>query len=176
LDEITRIEKELKSFDEKIDQHHVMVFYYKFASVYFGAANYKACIYYLDKIISDKTLRMREDLLCYSRILHLIAHFEAGEDSNIESLIKNTFKFLLKMDDLHRVQAEIIVFIRNLNNILPSELKTAFVELHANLKVLEDHPYEKRSFLYLDIISWLESRIESRSIQSVIKEKSSNLK
>jgi len=32
-------------------------------------------------------------------------------------------------------------------------------------------PYEKRPFLYLDIISWLESRMQKRTVQAVIKEK-----
>ena len=33
----------------------------------------------------------------------------------------------------------------------------AFRELHLKLKVFENDPYEKRAFLYLDILSWLES-------------------
>ena len=47
---------------------------------------------------------MREDLLCFSRILNLVAHYEAGLDYNLESLIKSTYKFLIKMEDLHMVQ------------------------------------------------------------------------
>ena len=44
---------------------------------------------------------MREDLLCFSRILNLVAHYEAGMDQNLEALIKSTYKFLIKMDELH---------------------------------------------------------------------------
>ncbi len=114
---------------------------------------------------------MREDLLCYARILNLISHYELGKDEKIESLIKITFKFLLKMNDMHRVQAEIIVFLRKLNNIYPSEINTAFKELYQKLKQLENHPFEKRSFLYLDILSWLESKIARKKIQDIIREK-----
>ncbi len=174
--DISRIENELKSFQDKIDSHHVMVFYYKIASIYFGGGNYKACIYYLDKIVNNKELGMRQDLLCYSRLLKLIAHFEDGQDAYLEELIRSTFKFLIKMDDLHQVQAEIIVFLKKLKNILPNELTSAFKELHKNLKELENHPYEKRSFLYLDIISWLESKISNKGIHTIIQEKSKNLK
>lgn len=176
LNEISRIENELKSFESQIDSHHVMVFYYKIASIYFGAGNYKACIYYLDKIVNNKELGMRQDLLCYSRLLKLITHFEDGQDANLEELIRSTFKFLIKMDDLHQVQAEIIVFLRKLKTILPSELTKAFAELHSNLKELENHPYEKRSFLYLDIISWLESKITNKGIHTIIQEKAKNLR
>jgi hypothetical protein len=176
LKDIHRIESELKDFKTKIDPHHLMVFYYKIACVYFGTGNYKACIYNLDLIVNNKELEMRQDLLCYSRLLKLIAHFEDGQDENLEELIKSTFKFLIKMDDLHKVQAEIMVFLRKLKKILPSELNTAFKELHKNLKELENHPYEKRSFLYLDIISWLESKIENKGIHLIMKEKAKNLR
>ena len=119
---------------------------------------------------------MRQDLLCYSRLLRLIAHYEDGQDGNLEELIRNTFRFLIKMDDLHQVQAEIIVFLRKLKHILPSELTEAFKDLHKNLKELENHPYEKRSFLYLDIISWLESKITGKGIHIIIQDKAKKLK
>ena len=40
-----------------IDEHHVMVFYYRIASLYFGASDFENCIVYLDKIISNKELK-----------------------------------------------------------------------------------------------------------------------
>ena len=149
-----------------------MVFYYKFASLYFGASKYEDCIYYLEKIIKNKQLGMREDLLCFTRILNLVAHYEAGMDQNLEALIKSTYKFLIKMNELHLVQQRIISFLRNLSNIYPHELKNAFKELHRELKVFENHPYEKRSFMYLDIISWLESKIDNVPVETIIKKKS----
>jgi hypothetical protein len=66
-----------------------------------------------------------------------------------------------------------IRFLRNLDlgNVLPHQLKAEFEKLHARLKVYEDHPYEKRAFLYLDVISWLESKIENRLVGDVVTEK-----
>ena len=115
---------------------------------------------------------MREDLLCFSRILNLVAHYEAGMDQNMDVLIKYTYKYLIKMNELHLVQKNFITFLRNLSQIYPHELKGAFIELHKELKAFEDHPYEKRSFMYLDIISWLESKIDNVSVESIIKRKS----
>ncbi len=176
IETIKQVELELEEYHEKIDAHHIMVFYYKFACLHFGADDQHNCIYYLDKIIKNKELGMRQDLMCYARILRLISHYEAGKDEQIEALIRSTFKFLLKMDDMHRVQAEIIVFIRSLNNIYPHELKDAFRRLHGKLKQLEDHPFEKRSFLYLDIISWLECKIDGKPIQEIVAAKAKLMK
>ncbi len=169
---IPEVIDEIDNHRSKIDDHHVMVFYYKFASLYFGASQYEKCIYYLDKIMRNKQLGMREDLLCFTRILNLVAHYEAGIDQNLEVLIKSTYKFLMKMNELHLVQQKFISFLRNLSNIYPHELKNAFKDLHRELKVFENHPYEKRSFMYLDIISWLESKIDNVSVESIIKKKS----
>ena len=168
---IPQIEKELIPFKTKIDAHHKMVFYYKFASMHFGAGNNKECIKYLDKIISNKTLSMREDLLCFSRVLNLVAHYEAGLDYHLETLLRSTYKFLIKMNDLHEVQKEMIKFIRGLQDIYPQDLKKEFKKLLEVLKQYEDHPYERRAFLYLDIISWLESKIENKPVGQVIKDK-----
>jgi len=161
----------VKRYEDKIDEHHVMVLYYKLACMYFGMGDNKMCIQYLKKIINNKQLTMREDLMCFARVLSLVAHYEAGMDYHLEVQLKSTYKFLLKMNDLHEVQKEMIKFLRNLGEIYPHELKDEFKKLHARLKKFEDHPYEKRAFLYLDIISWLESKIENRPVGDIIKDK-----
>ena len=168
---IPKIEGNFKKFNSRIDAHHKMIFYYKFASLQFGAGNNKECIYYLDKIISNKNLEMREDLLCFARVLNLVAHYEAGLDYHLETLLRSTYKFLIKMNDLHEVQREMIKFIRGLQDIYPSDLKQAFKNLHKKLQVYEEHPYERRAFLYLDIISWLESKIENKPVAKIIQDK-----
>jgi len=166
---------DLKNYESKIDAHHVMVFYYKIASMYFGAGKYEYCIYYLEKIINNKELKMREDLLCFSRVLNLVAHYDAGLDENIEKLIVSTYKFLVKMNDLHEVQRKMILFLKNLNNIYPQDIKKAFINLYNELKSYENHPFEKRAFLYLDILSWLESKIENKPVEVIIRQKAEKL-
>jgi hypothetical protein len=161
----------IKNHRSRIDEHHVMVFYYKIASLYFGIGENKKCIEYLEKIISNKSLSMREDLLCFSRVLNLVAHYEAGLDYNLDSLIKGTYKFLLKMEDLYEVQKEMIKFLKGLGDIYPNEIRGEFIKLHKKLKQYEDHPYERRAFLYLDVISWLESKIENKPVNEVLKNK-----
>ena len=126
---------------------------------------------FINKIISDKHLKMREDLLCFTRILNVVAHYEAGFDYHLENHLRETYKYLIKMDDLHTVQKAMMRFVRSLGDIYPHELKAAFVKLHKELKQYEEDPYERRAFLYLDILSWLESKIENRSIGEIIREK-----
>jgi hypothetical protein len=161
----------IQHYREKIDEHHIMIFYYKIACLYFGCAQYKKCIYYLSLIIENKSLGMREDLLCFSRILNLVAHYEAGIDYQIERLIRSTYKFLIKMEDLHEVQRAMISFIRSLTQVYPHEIKNSFKGLHKTLSQYKDDPFERRSFLYLDILTWLQSNIEGKSIPEIIQQR-----
>lgn len=168
---IPEILEKIKIHSEHLDEHHEMLFYYKIASIYFGSEKYNESINYLDKIINNKNLSMREDLMCFARLLSLIAHYELGKDYYLDNHLKNTYKFLLKMNDLHEVQKEIIRFLKNLNNLYPADIKKEFIKMRSRFIELEKNTYEKRAFLYLDIISWLESKIDNKKIAVIIKEK-----
>ena len=165
------IEYGIKKHRQQIDEHHIMLLYYKIACLYFGNGDNKNCIAYLKKIISNKKLKMREDLMCFARVLSLVAHYEAGMDYHLEVQLKSTYKFLLKMNDLHEVQKEMIKFLRSLGDIYPTDLKAEFQKLYNELKKYENHPYEKRAFLYLDILSWLESHLQNKPVSEIIREK-----
>lgn len=169
------IEYGINKHKDRIDEHHIMLFYYKIACLYFGMGDNKSCIQYLKKIINNKNLKMREDLMCFARVLSLVAHYEAGMDYHLEIQLKSTYKFLLKMNDLHAVQKEMIKFLRGLGEIYPSDLKNEFQKLYNQLKKYEEHPYEKRAFLYLDILSWLESHLQGKPVAQIIKEKAALL-
>ena len=154
-----------------IDHHHIMLLYYKIACMYFTVDEYDKCIKYTSVIMRNKNIKMREDLQCFTRILNLIAHWEAGLDFNLDKIIKETYNYLDKLNDLHEVQKTILKYLNGLENIYPGEIKGFLRNLYDELKKYEDDPYEKRAFLYLDIISWLESKIDRKPLQYIIKEK-----
>ena len=170
---VPKILSKINDLKSHIDPHHIMLVYYKIACLYFGCDRYADSIKYLNLIVKNRELKMREDLLCFTRVLNLVAHYEAGFDYDIDKHIRDTYKFLLKMNDLHEVQKLMIKFVRNLGNIYPHELKENFKSLHKELKPYENDPYERRAFLYLDILSWLESKILNMPISKIIQEKAS---
>lgn len=167
---IPHLEEKLEEFELKVDRHRVLVFYYKIACLYFGSGNNEKAIDYLNKVIQWK-IDLRTDLQCYSRLLHLIAHFELGNYGILEHLIKSVYRFMAKMENLSVVEEEIFKFIRKSFHLNPQQIKDAFISLREKLKKYEDNPLESRSFMYLDIISWLESKIEGVPVQEIIKHK-----
>jgi hypothetical protein len=164
------IEEKLKEYEIYLDRHRILVFYYKFASLYFGSGDYENTIKYLNKIINWK-MDLRTDLQCYSRLLHLIAHYELGNDNLLEYLIKSVYRFMAKMENLSLVEEEIFRFLRKSFQLGPPELKPGFSKLLERLKTYEKNRFETRAFVYLDIISWLESKIRDVPVQEIIREK-----
>ena len=152
------------------------VFYYKIACLYFGSGQYQQAIKYLTRIIDHKDLSLREDLQCFARILNLVAHYEAGQDAGLEQQIRSVYHFLGKMNDQQPLQVAVFRFLRQLGHLAPGELRAGFTRLKAELEVIAARPYDRRPFLYFDIISWLESKISGRSVQDVMQQKFLELK
>jgi len=158
------------------DDLRVMLFYYKIACLYFGSGNNSIAIDYLNLIINRRNPDYREDIQCFARILNLMAHFEMGNERLVEYQIKSVYRFVGKMEDIHEVQKEIFRFLRRTPRMRPSQLKQEFVDLKERLEKAQYKKFERRPFLYLDIISWLESKIEQKTVQEVVREKFLNRK
>lgn len=172
---VSYIEEKLDEYYLYLDRHRILVFYYKIASLYFGNQDYETSIDYLQKIINWK-VDLRNDLQCYARLMHLLAHYELGNYDIMEYLTKSVYRFMAKMGNLTVIEEEMFAFIRNTFHLSPRKLKPEFEKLLNKIKRLEKNRFETRAFAYLDIISWLESKVYEKPMHLVIKEKYLNAK
>lgn len=164
------ITNQLEQYNLFLDQHRTLIFYYKIASLYFGAGDFDNAIDYLNKIINWK-VNLRNDLQCYARLLHLIAHYELGNFQLLEYLIKTVYRFMAKMQNLSGVEEEIFKFLRKSFYLSARKLKPEFEKLLNTIRQFETSKFETRAFAYLDIISWLESKVSDKQTYEVIHEK-----
>jgi hypothetical protein len=164
------IEEKLTEYELQLDRHRALVFYYKIACLYFGSGDREHTIDYLNRIIHWK-VDLRADLQCYARLLHLIAHYELGNYDILEYLIKSVYRFMAKMKNLSVVEKEIFSFLGKSFHFDQPQITRAFIGLRDKLRKYEGNPEESRSFMYLDVISWLESRIRQVPVQEIIREK-----
>jgi tetratricopeptide (TPR) repeat protein len=167
---VAGIEEKLKEYELYLDRHRILVIYYKIACMYFGAGDFETAIDYLNKIINWK-VDLRNDLQCYARLLHLIAHYELGNFQLLEYLAKSVYRFMAKMHNLSVVEEEMFKFLRKALSLPPNKLKPEFEKLLHKLKQFENKPFETRAFMYLDVISWLESKISGVAVQDVTQQK-----
>ena len=167
---IPGIKEKLEGYHLFIDSHRILVLNYKFAMLYFGSGDHKRAIDYLQLIINDKT-NLRYDLQCYARLVHLMAHYELGNDMLMESLTKSVYRFMAKMKNLTVVEEAMFRFLRNSLPLSPRQLKPEFEKLLHTIKHLEKNRFETRSFAYLDIISWIEGKVYGKPMGTIIHEK-----
>lgn len=172
---VSALESELNKFIPKLDKHSVLLLYYKIACLYLGSGNHKTAIKWLNKIYNEKEIELREDIYSFSRILLLVCHFELGNDYLVESTIRSTYRYFGKKGQLSQYQKYILNFLKDLfTDSSDQNLKMKFAVLKTQMLSLEKNKYEKRAFMYFDIISWLESKIENRSVQEIVQEKAKN--
>ncbi len=167
---VPQLLEKLNEYANYIDHHRILVFNYKIATLYFGSGDFSTALDYLQLIINDH-VDLRYDLQCYARLVHLLAHYELGNYELMESLSKSVYRFMVKMKNLTVVEEEIIKFLRKNLQISRREVKSELEQLLSTIKHLENNRFETRSFAYLDVISWLESKVQDKTMSQVIYEK-----
>lgn len=167
---VPEIEDKFQQYTLFVDQHRILVFNYKIATLYFGNGEFETCIDYLLRIINGP-LDLRIDLQCYARLLHMLAHYEMGNYELMESLTKSVYRFMARMKNLTVVEEEMFRFIRFSFGVSPRQLKPELEKFLHKIKHLEKNRYETRAFAYLDIISWVESKVYEKPMRDIVYEK-----
>ena len=83
---------------------------------------------------------------------------------------------MAKMQHLSEAEEEIFSFLHKAFSLTKQKLMPEFIKLRDKLKTLEGVPHETRSFMYLDVISWLESKIENKPVQEIIRGKAESVR
>jgi len=78
---------------------------------------------------------------------------------------------MAKMKNLSVVEEQIFKFIRKSFQLSVKTIRPELEQLLVKLKKLQNNRFETRAFIYLDIISWLESKLENIPVQEVLKRK-----
>lgn len=168
---VPKVERELEEYSLYVDTHRILVFNYKFATLYFGAGDFSTSIDYLQKIMNVSVPDLRVDLQCYARLLHLMAHYELGNFELMEYLSKSVYRFMAKMKNLTVVEEEMFRFLRNSFKVSPRQLKPEFESFLDKIKHLEKNRFETRAFAYLDVVSWVESKVYGKPMSQIVYDK-----
>jgi hypothetical protein len=167
-----KIKPRIDEYIARLDNHSRLIMYYKIACLYVGNSDYSEALVWLNRIINTEQEDLREDIHGFSRILSLICHYELGHQDLIDYHVRSTYRYLSKRETLQRFHKLILSFLKHMGpNVSQVEMTNAFKTLLDQMVPLESNPYEKRAFIYFDIISWLEGKIDGRPVQEVIREK-----
>ena len=166
------IEDGLKKYRDKINKESEVLFEYNIAYLYFGTDDYNNSLKWLNKIINDSDLKIREDIQCFARILNLLVHYELKNYNLIEYIIKSTKRYLSSKNSLNKFESLILNYIRKLINSKNEEDKNyIFREWDKEFLSVEEDYNEIKASEYFDLNSWIKSKIYKKKFQDVVKAK-----
>ena len=164
--EAEEIQKKLAEYDNKLNPLDKLACIYYLAYVYFGAGKYKEALFWLNKILNEKS-EYRE-ITNSAAILNMIVHYELKNFELLEYLIKSTYRRLRKQKILSEFEQELLQFLRKTPAIVStSELNDVLSETKNVITNLNDDKHSE----YFDFKSWLESKITGKQFSDIVKEK-----
>lgn len=78
---------------------------------------------------------------------------------------------MAKMQNLTAVEEEMFKFLRNSFDVSPRKLKPELEKFLQKIKHLEGNRFETRAFAYLDVVSWVESKVYEKPMGEVVHKK-----
>ena len=168
---ISRVLRRIKKYQDKLDSHKILVFYFKIAWIHFGNSNYSKAIFYLNRIVNNELPNLRVDLQIYSRILFLMCHYELGNFDIFQYSITSFRPYINKVKREFPVLKIVQEMFLKVADIPRTEHKPYFKECLSKLKEISANSVYGVSFTYLDVISWLESKMSNTTLAAIIKKK-----
>ena len=161
--------RRIKKYQYKMDDHRILVFYFKFAWIYLALGNISKSIAYLNHITNNRFENLREDLQNYARLLLLMCHYELQNFEIFEYLINTYTNYFKKKDDLNVLIQHSVDMFNQLQSAGLLEHKQIFKKYLKIYKAINKDPYERRALVYLDMISWIDSKVKSVPLKEVIR-------
>ena len=167
--------RELKLYEDKIFASNKVSLYHDMFYVYFGCQQFEQSLEWLNKLLNETKLNVREDIQVTARVTNLILHYELKHYDLLPYLIRRAYSFLYTRKRLHKLEKIFLSFLGKLLHVNPyvkKELIAIFIEIKNALEELTRDPNEAMVLTeYFDYISWLESKINSRSFEKIVREK-----
>ena len=144
-------------------------FYFQYFYISFGKGNYDEALKYLNLWLDLPRSIEREDLQSLARMLELIIHYEMDNMVLLESLVKNTYRYLRRKNQVYEFEKTLLQFFQQI--VKGNDRRTlanARKELKTAIERLAEQPSEKILLEYFDFTSWIESKINKIPFATVI--------
>ncbi len=170
---VDQIRYGLDTYGHKLGLEYVLIFYFRIAYMFFGGGQYHKSSEWLNKILTMPPVDLRTDILVLSHILNLMVHYELGHTDILGYLIKSAYRSMDKAGKVHHFEKTLLRFFGETLSENPSggDLVKAFGTLRRQVEKIVPAFYRKRTFEHFDIIAWLDSKIQNRPFEELVREK-----
>ena len=158
--------KKIKSFNTKVfDDHH---FLFHYAYIYFGCGMYDEALYHLNNWLDMPATIDNPKLQMLSRVFNLILHFELGNILLVSSLIKSTYRFLKKENQLHDIEKAFLNFIKTVIKAQGKrEVKECFQKFKTSLTLITNS--DEAMISVFDLMAWVDSKLINMSFAEIVR-------
>ena len=178
LDEGLELIEFLEEKKETLELYHrkyvLLHLHFNIAYFLFTVGQYSPAIRWLNSILNDTDLKTVEDLHSSTRILTMILQFELGRNELLEYLARSTYRFLNKLDGLYGFEEVMLSFMKKVSkNDVFKENPDAFQKLRTDLIEAGYEPGERNALSTIDLVAWVDAKLEGKMVYEVLKEKHS---
>jgi len=166
-------EKEIEKIFEKSSKEQKIKFLFNTAYTFFGVGMYKDALKMLNDILNDNEQKLRQDIYSFSRILNLLIHFELENYEFLEYSSNSAIRYLNKTKRDYQIET---VFVKQMRKLARTAIKLESIFIYQEtlyeIDQLLNDENERVILDYIDIESWLKSKIMDKSFVELVREKS----
>lgn len=157
--------------DVKRNPHVLLENYLMMAFAFLMNKELRTALKWNNILINCKVNDMREDVFSMARILNLIIHFELGNDIFLTYSMKSTHRYLEKLNTLKNFESLLLQFMKLLIELeKKGNHQDKLRQIRDNIEALKKDPIEKQVFAVIDVMHWINFRIEQSCIHAGSKQ------
>ena len=150
----------IKTYEYQLDNYKIMILYYKVASCYLGAGQPEKTIDYVNQVINQSGSALREDILRFSRLLGMLAHYELNNIPSLEYLLNATERQLKQSTQPDQLSQITLTFFKKIIYAIPRTQAQLFEDFYQAVFELSQRVEEGRAFIFLDMLGWVEKQMD----------------
>jgi hypothetical protein len=165
--------KEMTDVIESYPRKYVVLhLYFNAAYFLFSIGKLSIAIQYINRIMNDNDVRSVEDLHASTRLLTMMVQYDMGRNEILEYLARSTKRYLTKLEGLYPFERILVAFMRRFSTGKALfNVPTAFKKLRKELVEVGYEPGERNALSTLDLLAWVDSKIEERPLHEILKER-----
>lgn len=176
FDKAVRVSKDIavgmEKYKGRINKEQQLVFSYHISYAYFGTEQFKDALFWINQVLNDTEQTLRQDIFGFSRLFNLLIHFELGNHDLMEYTIKSTSRYLNKKEKDYQIEGEMIRYLKKLIKVtIEFDRKEIYEKMMGEFEKMLENPVERIILEYVDVLSWLESKISKRSFAESVKKR-----
>jgi hypothetical protein len=157
---------------KRSSKEHQIKFYFNAAYTLFAVRDYKNALQLLNVILNDNEQQLRQDIYSFSRILNLLIHFELTNYEYLEYSSNSAIRYLNKRKRDYQIEK---VFVKQIKKIARTATQLETISIYkATLSQIEElllNDDERVILDYIDVVSWLESKITGELFIELVKKR-----